>query len=157
MKVGDKVKVIEHTSRGDLIGTIGVVASQFTGIGNAWWIEIDGNKFDFFGHQLEVVEEAEEKADTKWDEEKILDIAKGYVYGDRQGDYGHPADDYNRTAVLWSQILGVEVTAHQAILCMIAVKMSRLVNDPSKRDSIIDIAGYAECFDRVSKRLAGIE
>lgn len=74
------------------------------------------------------------------------------VYGDRGAAYGHPIDDYRRTAAMWSAILGTEVTPMQAILCMIAVKLSRQVNAP-KRDNLVDIAGYAECAHRVQMRL----
>ena len=89
-------------------------------------------------------------------EETILQEAQRIVYGDRNADYGHPLDDYSRTAALWSAILGFPVTAEQAILCMIAVKISRQVNKP-KRDNLTDIAGYAACLQRVLNRRAGLE
>jgi 5'-nucleotidase len=89
--------------------------------------------------------------------EPITEEAQRLVYGNRNADYGHPYDDYVRTARLWSAILGADVTPQKAILCMIAVKMSRLVNDPRKRDSIVDIAGYAECLSRSNRREDGLE
>lgn len=70
--------------------------------------------------------------------------AERLVYGERGADYGHPLDDYARTAALWSAIL----TAEQAILCMIAVKISRECNK-HKRDNLVDGAGYFECLHRV--------
>lgn len=81
-------------------------------------------------------------------EQSPLSEALGLVYGDRGADYGHPLDDYRRTAAMWSAILDTEVTPEQAILCMIAVKISRECNAP-KRDNLVDIAGYAECANRV--------
>lgn len=81
--------------------------------------------------------------------ETALQEAQRLVYGDRGADYGHPLDDCTRTAALWSTILGNPVTAEQAILCMVAVKMSRLCHS-YKRDSAVDIAGYAECLVRVA-------
>jgi hypothetical protein len=70
------------------------------------------------------------------------------VHGQRGQDYGHPYEDFSRTAKMWSAILGIEVTPQQAILCMIAVKISRECHLP-KRDNRVDIAGYAEALDMV--------
>lgn len=80
-----------------------------------------------------------------------LERALALVRGDRGRDYGRPRDDYGRTAALWSAYLGVPVTAEQAAVCMILVKVSRLAHSPGHADSIIDIAGYAavveDCAD----------
>lgn len=80
--------------------------------------------------------------------ETVLREAERLVYGDRGKAYGHPLDDYTRTARMWSAILDTEVSAEQAIMCMIAVKLSRECN-AGKRDNRVDIAGYAECLQRV--------
>jgi hypothetical protein len=63
--------------------------------------------------------------------------------------YGHPRPNHERIAALWSVILGVPVTAEQAALCMIQVKVSRLMQSPDHADSIDDIAGYAECYRQI--------
>lgn len=81
--------------------------------------------------------------------ERAIDEAKRLVYGDRGANYGHPFQDYSKTSALWSVILGKEVTAEQAVLCMIAVKISREVNLP-KRDNRVDMIGYAECLERIN-------
>jgi hypothetical protein len=86
-------------------------------------------------------------------EESTLQEAQRIVYGDRQGDYGHPLDDMGRTASIWSAILGAQVTAEQVALCMIGVKISRECNRP-KRDNRTDIAGYAECLQRIADERA---
>lgn len=76
------------------------------------------------------------------------------VYGDRQGDYGHPREDFTRTAILWTGLLqhkladGAYIDAEDIGRCMIAVKLSRDVNSP-KRDNRVDIAGYALTLDRL--------
>jgi hypothetical protein len=75
--------------------------------------------------------------------ESILQEAERLVHGDRGADYGHPLDDFSRTALMWSAILDAEVTAEQVGLCMMAVKISRQCNRP-KRDNMVDAAGYAE-------------
>jgi len=75
--------------------------------------------------------------------ESILPEAEKLVHGDRNETYGHPLDDFSRTATMWGAILGRTVTAEQVGLCMIAVKLSRECHAP-KRDNMVDIAGYAE-------------
>lgn len=75
--------------------------------------------------------------------ENILKEADKIVGGDRNADYGHPKTDFERTAKIWSAILGVPVQPEQVPLCMIGVKMSRQCNK-AKRDNWVDIAGYAQ-------------
>jgi hypothetical protein len=81
--------------------------------------------------------------------ESILDEADRLVVCDRGKDYGHPFHDFSRTGKMWAAILGLEkVEPEQVGLCMIALKMSRLCNS-YKRDSLVDIAGYAKTIDMV--------
>lgn len=75
--------------------------------------------------------------------ESILQSAHAFVHGPRQADYGHPMEDFTRTAALWSTLLGVQVLPEQVGLCMIALKLSREWHKHTD-DSLIDIAGYAE-------------
>lgn len=86
-------------------------------------------------------------------EETICQEADRVVSTDRRADYGHPLDNWTQTAAMWSAILGVEVTAEQGLLCMIAAKISRETNAP-KRDNLVDIAGYAKCVDLVIEERA---
>ena len=85
----------------------------------------------------------------------VLDEANSLVHGDRGVDYGHPLDDFTKTATMWGAILGVPVTAEQVGLCMCCVKISRQLNKP-KADNLIDLAGYAEtvnmCVEERAKR-----
>jgi len=81
-------------------------------------------------------------------DESILEEAQRLVHGDRGKDYGHPLDDFSRTALMWSAILGFEVTAQQVGLCMVALKISRHCHKP-KRDNLVDMAGYAATVDMV--------
>ena len=84
----------------------------------------------------------------------ILDKAKELVYGNRREDYGHPLDDYTRTAMIFSAILldklkpGEIVTAEEAALCMEGVKISRECH-ASKEDNRVDGAGYWEVLDLI--------
>lgn len=72
----------------------------------------------------------------------IMQEAHDLVNGPRQQDYGSPRDNWSRTAKIWSAILGIEVTAEQAVRCMVGVKLARQCHKPS-RDNLVDIAGYA--------------
>ena len=85
----------------------------------------------------------------------VLLEADGLVHGDRNATYGHPLDDFKRTAKIWGAILGIEITPEQVGLCMCGVKISRECNKP-KRDNMVDLAGYAEtvawCHDEAADR-----
>lgn len=79
----------------------------------------------------------------------VLDAAKRLTEGDRHRDYGHPADDFSRVALMWTGILknklreDAVVSAGDVPLCMIAVKIARQ-SHRHKRDNLVDIAGYAQ-------------
>jgi hypothetical protein len=90
--------------------------------------------------------------------ETVLDEASRITDGARHADYGHPRDDFARTALMWTGILAgklredAEVTAADVPLCMIAVKLARQ-SHRHKRDNLVDIAGYA----RTASMVAGDE
>lgn len=87
-------------------------------------------------------------------DESITLEADRLVNGDRQSDYGHPIDDFTKTALMWTGLfkeklaLGEQFTAADVPQAMIAVKLSRLQHR-LKRDSIVDVAGYAATLDLV--------
>ncbi|QGH75305.1 phosphofructokinase [Mycobacterium phage Quesadilla] len=81
--------------------------------------------------------------DMRPEREKLLEEARRAISGDRQRDYGPPTPSFERIAAMWSAILGTEVSAEQYAMCMVAVKLGRLVETPNHRDSWMDIAGYA--------------
>lgn len=80
----------------------------------------------------------------------ILDEAAELTSGPRQADYGHPIEDHTRTATMWSALLGVEVTAEQVCLCMVALKMSRECNK-TKRDNLTDGCGYFRNIEQIQE------
>lgn len=96
--------------------------------------------------------------------ESILEEAQRITHGDRNVDYGHPLDDYLKTAAFWTTALrgagllkdGAEVSPELAALMMCLVKISRQINAP-KRDNAVDLAGYAwvahECVEERARRL----
>ena len=75
--------------------------------------------------------------------EQILDKAKTLISGERAKDYGDAYLNHKRIAELWSPILDKDITVEQMYACMIAVKLSRLIETPDHEDSWIDICGYA--------------
>lgn len=80
--------------------------------------------------------------------ETVLQEAQRLIFGDRQAAYGHPLDDFSKTAKMWSAIFGVDVEPEQVPLAMIAAKISRELNR-HKRDNPVDIAGYAGTLQMV--------
>lgn len=73
---------------------------------------------------------------------RILAESEQLINGDRAKDYGDPATNFGRLAALWAPILGVDVTPVQVALCLTQLKISRLINTPTHRDSYLDAAGY---------------
>lgn len=79
----------------------------------------------------------------------ILDEAKHLVGADRQQDYGGCVESFTRIAGLWSVYTGTTITAHDVAMMMVLLKVSRAKGNPAKRDSRVDIAGYAECAQQI--------
>jgi hypothetical protein len=84
----------------------------------------------------------------KEDRISVLTEAQGLVHGDRNQSYGHPLDDYTRTAGMVSAMLSHKLkeslTPEDLGMVMCCVKLSRQMNR-AKRDNLVDLAGYAEC------------
>lgn len=93
------------------------------------------------------------------EQESVLQEAHRLTHGPRRADYGHPLDDYTRTAALVSAMLAHKLkeplTAHEMALAMVCVKLSREMNTP-KRDNATDGAGYFwvahACLEEAARR-----
>ena len=72
----------------------------------------------------------------------ILQEAQDLIGGDRQASYGHPRDDFKRTAGMWSSYLGHPILPEDIPLMMVLLKTSREKNR-HKRDNLVDMCGYA--------------
>ena len=74
--------------------------------------------------------------------DEILQEAERMINGPRAKDYGDAYLNHDRIAKMWRVLLGHDVTVEQVYMCMIAVKLSRLIETPTHEDSAIDICGY---------------
>jgi hypothetical protein len=60
---------------------------------------------------------------------------------DRGMDYGHPTDNMQRTARLWSAYLELPISDFQVAMCLAMVKIGRSM-ESAKVDNYIDGAAY---------------
>lgn len=83
----------------------------------------------------------------------LLMMAEDIINGDRQDDYGDKLQNFSQIAMLWQGVLAAKlspescITPEDVALCMIQVKIARLAKNPDHKDSILDVAGYAGCYD----------
>lgn len=80
----------------------------------------------------------------------LLQRANELIGGDRQKDYGNKLQNFAQIAMFWNATLATKltspVTPEDVALCMMGVKMARLAKSPEHEDSILDVAGYAGCY-----------
>lgn len=86
----------------------------------------------------------EPQADTRAAEEIAASVPEeaADVLFDRSS-HGGAVENHEQIAELWSALLGHDITARQAALCMILVKMSRSEAGEAVRDHFVDVGGYA--------------
>ena len=81
--------------------------------------------------------------------EEMLQEATAIIAA-RGAAYGDAAASMSMVAARWSLTLGRTVTPAQVVLCMIDLKLARLMHDPKHRDSIADVIGYAALMPEVT-------
>lgn len=69
------------------------------------------------------------------------------VYGDRTNEYKDPYTDFEGTALQWSATAGQSIDPKQVPLMMAQLKLNRLNNNITHRDSLVDTIGYMLCLD----------
>lgn len=88
----------------------------------------------------------------------ILQEAEKIIYDDREKTYGDPGKNLRAISNLWEMYLferGVmsadsdSLRAEDVAQMMILLKVARLINTPTHRDSLVDICGYAALIERV--------
>lgn len=82
----------------------------------------------------------------------VCQEAHKIVNGPRKQNYGHPLDNFERTALIWTAILSKKlktgIDPEEVGLMMIGLKLSRSVNKLI-RDNLVDICGYAATIEAV--------
>ena len=89
--------------------------------------------------------------------------AHDVVTGQREADYGDKLTNFTQIAMLFQGTLatkllpGARITPEDVALLMMQVKIARLAKSPDHKDSILDVAGYAICYDELQlQRLAEV-
>ncbi|WP_181799332.1 DUF4406 domain-containing protein [Kitasatospora acidiphila] len=112
------------------------------------WQDSEGARLEYLVAKalgLEIVHHA----DADPTEPAEMTAARIVRNGERQAVYGHPSDDFRRTAKEWSAVFGREVQPLEVAIGMVQLKLSRLIGTPGHRDSIIDAIGYMICYERI--------
>ena len=87
----------------------------------------------------------------------ILENAARCVSGQREQDYGKPENSFNLIAGLWSNYLGVQVSALDVAMLMSLLKIARIRRGPDHLDSFVDLAGYAACAGEIASSAAEVK
>lgn len=82
----------------------------------------------------------------------ILLAADKAVSTERQGIYGHPAENFHNIATMWEGYKGVKFTTADVAMMMILVKVARYRNTPGHIDTLVDIAGYVKTEEMILER-----
>jgi hypothetical protein len=166
LKKGDSVLVVEKakdnergwentwiaSSMDRYIGQVGTVKKTDVQIG----VDVDFSDgrivYTYPAFVLKKVEEniatpAEKKQDPQ---QTILDTAKSLIYGDREKDYGKTSDNFADIAKGWEVLFKTTITPEQVGLAMAWLKICRANKDNcAKMDSLVDLAGYAGCIEKI--------
>lgn len=94
----------------------------------------------------------------------MLHKAESLISGQRQQDYGDKLQNFTQIAMLFQATLcmklasNARITPEDVALLMMQVKIARLSKSPDHSDSILDVAGYAGCYDKLQQeRFDGAE
>ncbi len=82
--------------------------------------------------------------------QSISEEAAAVVAGDRADDYGDVNESFARIAKLWSAYTGTTINPWDVAQMMILLKVSR-AKTSTKRDTLVDIVGYAECAGQLKQ------
>lgn len=167
LELGDTVKVIEKAESNTrgwsnswssemdyAIGKTGTVINIHTdALGVSLLIPNIEFEYNYPAFVLEKVIK-ESKPSTTTSSTTVMDEAKGLIYGDREKDYGRTTDNFKDIAKGWEVITKATITPEQVGLMMAWLKICRANQDNcEKRDSLIDLCGYAGCIEKVKKGL----
>jgi hypothetical protein len=84
----------------------------------------------------------------------VLQEAEQSINGQRAAEYGSASENFSDISIMWSAHLSirnghtVSVLPEDVAYMMIMLKICREKNS-DKRDSLVDIAGYAGCIEKI--------
>jgi hypothetical protein len=78
--------------------------------------------------------------------------AGNLIGGERARQHGDALAAHTNVAVLWSAYLGVPITARDAALMMVLLKVARTKTGDFNLDNYVDAAGYAAIAAEVAGR-----
>lgn len=92
--------------------------------------------------------------------EDFLEHVATLVDGERQDDYGDERESHAAIARQWSALMGVPVRPIDVDILMMYYKLVRMMGPVFRRDSVVDLCGYAlladrNCDDAANRPLAG--
>ena len=76
---------------------------------------------------------------------RLLDEASNLINGDRQDEYGPPADNFQRVADLWNAFGdqdNAEIEAWQVCVFLALLKVARLSGPKPSWDTFVDASAY---------------
>ena len=89
--------------------------------------------------------------------EHYLEEAHFLITGDRAEEYGDNLLNHRRIATMWNVILGKKLTQpigpEEVAACMIGLKIARLAEDTTKKDSWVDVVGYGALGGEMISRI----
>jgi len=82
----------------------------------------------------------------------FLEEAARLTGGDRNRSYGSPYTNHDRIARLWSDYLGFRVTPEQVAICMVLLKVARLMERSGSEasDTFTDLTAYSAIAGELS-------
>ena len=88
----------------------------------------------------------------------LLQRAHEIIHGERQNDYGNTLVNFAQIAAFWNAHLALKlsqpITPEDVAMMMLNLKQARLSKSPDHADSILDVAGYAGCYDKLRNERA---
>ena len=105
---------------------------------------------DALGEALSAFRQTTDAVNAEKPTPSISEEAAAVVAGDRADDYGGVNESFARIAKLWSAYTGSTISPWDVAQMMILLKVSR-AKTSTKRDTLVDIAGYAECAGQLKK------
>lgn len=89
---------------------------------------------------------------TEWERAgaSVLESADRLIRGQRELDYGPPAELFRQWTAMFRDIIGVSVSPKDMVMAMVLLKLLRFKHSEyTHRDSLVDAAGYLGVMERV--------